>query len=249
MTTTPVAPSPVLQRLFRGHQEVLRAELAQARAAIDHPTLKGDASEGGWVTMLARHLPRRYRVCRGVVVDSVGGSSDQIDVIIHDAQYCPLFQEKGGTCFVPAESVYAVFEVKQEINAGYLGDAGQKVASVRRLGRTSAPILDRGREREARDVPPILGGLLALDSGWVDGLGKSFREAMKNLTLEEALDLGCVLEGGYFEKPAGASHGDLLTAGPDMALATFFVRLVHRLQKIGTVPAIDWAAYAAALTR
>jgi hypothetical protein len=41
---------------------------------------------------------------------------------------------------VPAEGVYAAFEAKQTINANLVGYAQSKVASVRRLHRTSLPI-------------------------------------------------------------------------------------------------------------
>jgi hypothetical protein len=247
MTGAPARAPAVLQQLFRGHQEVLQAELTLARQAIGHPTLKGDASESSWGTMLSRHLPRRYRACRGVVVDSAGGVSDQIDIIVHDAQYCPLFNESANACFVPAESVYGVFEVKQEIPAAYVAEAGRKVASVRRLRRTSAPIVDRGLEREARVVSPILGGILALEATWTDGFGESFKTAMSQLDSERQLDIGCAVTAGYFELPTGAAPDELVTCGAELAVARFFLRLVHRLQRLGTVSAIDWTAYAAAL--
>src|SRR2546426_9115632 len=147
---------PVLPRLFFQLQRALRAALELARGAIDHPTSKGDVSEAQWRKMLAKHLPQRYRVSKGQVVDSRGGISEQMDVIIHDAHYCPLFLHEEGTCFVPAESVYAVFEAKQELDAAYVKAAGAKAASVRRLFRTTAPILDRGEKKPARTHTEIL---------------------------------------------------------------------------------------------
>jgi len=156
----------VLQRLFMEHQRVLRAELQLSRSAVDHATSKGDVSEAQWRKMLSKHLPQRYRVCKGHVVDSRGGVSEQIDVIVHDAHYCPLFLDEDCACFVPAESVYAVFEAKQELTARYVTGAGQKAASVRRLFRTNASIVDRGQVRPPRTPTPILAGVLALASGW-----------------------------------------------------------------------------------
>jgi hypothetical protein len=40
-------------------------------------------------------------------------------------------------------------------------------------------------------------------------------------------------------------HGkeELVIAPSDAALVTFFLRLVHRLQAVGTIPAIEWPAY------
>ena len=230
----------VLERLFLEHQRALTAALELARGAIDHPTSKGDVSEAQWRKMLAKHLPQRYRVCKGQIVDSRGGISEQIDVIIHDAHYCPLFLDEEGTCFVPAESVYAVFEAKQELTAAYVQAAGRKAASVRRLFRTSTTIMDRGVEKSARALPEIIGGVLALGSGWVDGLADNFKKAILALDRRERLDLGCVLRAGAFEVTA---DGQLVIARRDAALVSFFLRLVHRLQAIGTVPAIEWPAY------
>lgn len=231
-----------LKALFLGHQETLRAALVQARTGIAHPTLKGDASEGRWRSMLERHLPRRYRVCRGVVVDSDGTQSHAIDVIVHDAHFCPLLLDQDGACFVPAESVYAVFEVKQTLTAGEIAYAGEKAASVRQLRRTSAPIVDCGETRPARKMTPILAGVLTLEAEWIDGLGASFSRAIEKLPIDQQLDLGCALATGAFERnlPDG-----LVTVYPaETALVSFFVRLVDRLQRIGTVPAVDWKHYA-----
>ena len=233
----------VLHRLLLGHQSTLRAELERAREGIPHATLKGNASEEEWRRMLDRHLPRRYRVCTGQVVDSRGACSDQIDVIVHDAHYCPLFLEAGGSCFVPAESVYAVFEVKQALTADYVSAAGRKAASVRRLHRTSAPILERGVEQAARDIPPVLAGVMTLAATWADGLGEGFRAAVRKLNPKERLDIGCALTVGAFEVMPGDDPGHPVVYPADAALVTFFLRLVHRLQLLGTVPAIEWGAY------
>lgn len=234
----------VLQRLLRGHQATLQSALTHARDAVPHPTLKGDASEQRWREMLTTHLPRRYRVCNGMVVDSSGNCSEQIDVIVHDANFCPVFmQATDGCCFVPAESVYGVFEVKQELDSDYVTAAGAKVASVRRLHRTSAPIVDRGERHPPRALPEILGGVLSLTTVWADGLGEGFRAALSKLQPSERLDLGCSLEACAFEVLAGGEVANPRVYAGDEALVTFFIRLVHRLQAVGTVPAIDWDAY------
>lgn len=231
----------VLQKLLFGHQRTLEAELVRGRESHTHGGMKGEASEEQWRDMLGRHLPRRYRVCKGMVVDSHGGCSDQIDVIIHDANFCPLFLESGGSCFVPAESVYAVFEVKQELTSQYVVEAGQKAASVRALHRTSTRIIDCGVEQPARKLHHILGGALSLTTVWNGSLSDGFVEALSRLDPESTLDLGCALRAGAFEHAQGFQGPTIYP--PETALVAFFLRLVHRLQCIGTVPAIDWAAY------
>jgi len=232
-----------LQRLFVGHQNQLLAALKSDRDSIDHAVLKGTSSEVHWRDMLSTHLPRRYRVATGIVVDYEGNKSEQIDVIIHDAHYCPLFRDEGGSSFVPAESVYAVLEAKQEINAEYLGDAADKAESVRALSRTSGPLIDRGEEQAPRELPRVLAGIIALTCGWKDGLETSFRENLVKHPDNRAIDLGCALDAGAFEVPVDRNFGDVEVTPANTALVSFFLALVRRLQALGTVPAIDWYEY------
>jgi len=240
---TPPDEHPVLRRLFLGHQEQLRAALGASRGAIDHAGLKGAASEAHWRGLLETHLPRRYRVTTGVVVDCRGGQSQQIDIIVHDAHYCPRFLNQEGMSFVPAESVYAVLEAKQEINGSHLGAAANKAESVRRLERTSAPIMDRGREMPARDLPPIIAGIVTLTSHWADSLGPTFREQLARHTGQRTINIGCALHTGGFEVPESCDPGGVDIWPADTALVRFFLVLVRRLQRLATVPAIDWSMY------
>ncbi|WP_212743006.1 DUF6602 domain-containing protein [Sphingopyxis sp. 2PD] len=103
-----------LAALFADFHDKIERELATARR-LGHPTEKGDASEQVWNDVLNHYLPHRYESRKGFVVDSRGAFSQQIDVIIHDRQYSPFVFSFKGTDVVPAESVYAVFEAKQEL--------------------------------------------------------------------------------------------------------------------------------------
>ena len=94
--------------------------------------------------MFNDHLPIRYRTEKSFVVDSKGRLSDQIDAVIFDGQYSPLVLNHAGLLYVPAESVYAVFEVKQTLSKAHVEYAGDKARSVRRLERTSVPIHHAG---------------------------------------------------------------------------------------------------------
>lgn len=48
--------------------------------------------------------------------------------------------------YIPAESVYAVFEVKQDVE-GHIEYAAKKVESVRKLKRTSISMVASGKLR------------------------------------------------------------------------------------------------------
>lgn len=75
-----------------------------------------------------------------------------------------------GGIHIPAESVYAVPEVKQDLTKEQIEYAGEKIASVRRLRRTSAEFMHAtGRSRTT--PKPILGGIVTYESGWSPPLG------------------------------------------------------------------------------
>ena len=196
-------------------------------------------------------LPTRYAVDKAFVVDSCGHQSLQLDVVVYDRHFTPLFWEMGGALFLPAESVYAVFEAKQELNLGYLREAGEKVASVRRLHRTNGPIVHAGGTVDKPKPPPrVLGGLLAGRSSWNPPFGQSLREGLDNLAEDERIDLGCGLEHGGFELPESAKAvSDLVSAGADVGLAFVAMRLRARLQQMGSVPAMNIDAYTSVLSQ
>src|SRR5664279_2966819 len=118
----------------------IEKRLATARKSFGHAPTKGDASEAVWLELLSTYLPQRYQVTTAHVVDSEGKFSDQIDAVIFDRQYWPFIFTFQGQKIIPAESVYAVFEAKQTLNAELVGYAREKCASVRMLRRTSLPI-------------------------------------------------------------------------------------------------------------
>ena len=171
-------------------------DLERARQSFGDPGTMGDASEAIWLEILNKHLPRRYRADKAHVVDSRGEFSDQIDVVVYDRQYSPRIFSYAKQTIIPAESVYAVFEVKQTLNAEHVRYALKKAASVRRLHRTSLPIPHAGGIYPPRQPIPILGGLLTLKSDWKPALGKPLLAALCNGKGDGRLDLGCVAASG-----------------------------------------------------
>ena len=194
--------------------------------------------------MLQKKLPKRYCVSDAFVIDSTGGRSDQIDLVIYDRQYSPFLFNHHGICYIPAESVYAVFEVKQEISQATIRDAVSKAASVRALARTNVRIPTVDGRRARRDLYPILSGLLCLDSSWSPPLGKPLLDALKASPVEGRLDLLCALKHGTVEirYPEGGEI-EVDRSAPDTALIFFFLRLLERLQGLGTAPAMDLRKY------
>lgn len=230
-----------LIELLGGLHDDIQQRLATARKTFAHTTTKGNASENVWLELFQNYLPHRYQAATAHVVDSLGAFSDQIDVVIFDRQYSPFIFKFQGQTIVPAESVYAVFESKQSINAGEVSYAQKKIASVRHLYRTSLPIPSAGGPLPAKPLHRIIGGLVTFESDWNPPLGESLIAALSEGTPDEKLDLGCAAAHGMFSCDANGCH----TAAPQGKAATAFLfELIARLQTCATVPMIDIRAYA-----
>ncbi len=230
-----------LPEVLRELHKSVEDRLAACRRSLGHPGTKGDASEEVWRSLLATYLPKRYQVEKAFVVDSDGQFSQQIDLVIFDRQYSPFIFTIEGEIVVPAESIYGVFEAKQVINSDNVRYAGEKVASVRRLHRTSLPIPHAGGTYAPRPLPQITGGLLCLDSAWNPPLGDVLLGSLEAGGPEQRLDLGCVAAHGCFR--FDADKGFTITPHTKAATA-FLFELITRLQARATVPMIDVAAYA-----
>ena len=233
-----------LQKLLHALDADIATQLARSRELLGHPVDKGDASEALWLELLGKYLPQRYQVRRAHVVDSTGQFSDQIDVVIHDRQYSPFVFTYQESEVVPAESVYATFEVKQTLDAANVAYAREKIESVRRLHRTSLPIPSASGLQPAKPLHHILGGLLSLASTWNPPLGEPLKNAVTSAIPNQQIDLICVAGTGTLERLADGTIAIDLTPG---AGARFLLTLIARLQEIATVPMIDVRAYAASL--
>lgn len=228
-----------LERMLNGLHQRVERELRMARETVGHNPTLGESSQKVWIRLLDTYLPERYRARTGTVMDSDGSFSDQIDVVIFDRQYSPLLFEFEGAVVIPVEAVYAVFESKQELKGHFVGYAQKKVASVRRLKRTSItiPTINGSFKKTPQH---ILGGFLALEADYRKSLEGVLVEHLKAERGEGRLDLGCVASLGTF----GCGGADSTEARFDEKAATSFLfELLSRLQACGTAPAIDFRAY------
>lgn len=231
-----------LTRLLSGLHDDIQQRLETVRKSFGHPGTKGDASEGVWLKLLQTYLPKRYQATTAHIVDSLGAFSEQIDVVVFDQQYSPFIFRYEGQTIIPAESVYAVFEAKQTANAEQVKYARKKVASVRRLCRTSLPIPYAKGTYPAKPIIPIYGGLLTFESDWSPALGKSFRKVLGNGGDDDRLDMGCFAAHGWFY--FDQQNNDYKIHNGGKPATAFLFKLIAQLQFSGTVPMIDIQAYA-----
>lgn len=250
-----------LKEMFAGLQTEMNAALKINRLAIPHQGSKGDATEDKWIEFLRTYLPKRYDVDKAMVIDHEGNVSQQIDIVLYDVFYTPFIFNHDGFKYIPAEGVYAVFEVKQDIknNIEY---AGKKIESVRKLKRTSIPMICTGCIHPARPLSPILDGILSSTSSYEQT--NTIKENLKKLTGMQSLDLCCCADKYSFYIEYDKSFAEfkgteikeicelydsrkvkdvIFNHHSENSIFTFFLQLVQYLKLIGTVPAIDINAY------
>ena len=237
-----VADMAWMREAFIDVQAELALKLKRAAQSIAHAGTQGGVTEDHWIEVLRAYLPKRYEVAAGFVIDSRGVRSQQIDLIVYDRHFTPTLLDQQQHRYVPAEAVYAVIEAKPHLDKNYLEYAGEKAASVRRLHRTSVQICHAGGTYPAQEPFPIVAGIVAPRSSWADGLGESFQRHLP-VAGPERLDCGCALDDGAFD----LFDGTLQLQPASTALIAFLFRLLAKLQSLGTVPAIDWGAYARVL--
>jgi len=240
-----VTPENNLRRLFAALQDELLAGL-KANKVIDHPGAKGAATEADWLKVLQQHLPQRYSADRAIVIDAHGDVSDYLDIVIYDRQYSPVIFARNREQYIPAESVLATFEVKQTLNAANVKYAGDKIASVRRLHRTSADVHTLEGVKPGRKPCYVTGGILTTTADWQPAFGDAYLKALGELDANQRIDLGCSLAHGAFR--ASYDKGLATEQSTDASsLVSFFMWLLMDLQPKANAPAIDWNEYIKAL--
>lgn len=248
-------PEIKLSVLYDAMQKEMLQKLQTGAIPLIHPGSKGDNTEANWIAWFRAYLPERYKVDKAIIIDSTGQQSEQMDMVIYDAQYSYLVFHQGDTKLIPAESVYAVFEVKQDLTKDHIEYAGKKARSVRSLLRTSTLIKHAGGQYHPKPLHEIVSGILTTRSGWTTSIADKVAANVRRLGHEDRLDFVCSISDSTFvidnntfvDQYDPAATPSIRYCGKDESLVFLLLNLLHRLQKIGTVPAIDFSRYAASI--
>ncbi|MXZ25070.1 MAG: hypothetical protein F4Y80_09440 [Caldilineaceae bacterium SB0665_bin_21] len=108
------------------------------------PGLVGSARETPTRKRLEHLLPSGIAVGSGCVIDSYGGTSKQMDVVLYENHLCPEYSinDDPATTYYPCEGVIAVGEIKSCMASTDLEDTFAKIASVKKLRRFARPKTD-----------------------------------------------------------------------------------------------------------
>ena len=135
-----------------------QADLALAKlrdsSTSGNPSIKGASREAAIREFVRCFLPRSYAIGHGEVFSAGNDRSRQVDVIIHDDLFSPVFKTDDGGILVPCDAVYGTAEVKTRLDSNGWELALENVESVKRLER--APADDWGLERTGGPAMDIL---------------------------------------------------------------------------------------------
>jgi len=258
-----------LKELFTGLQAQMIAQLNTNRNYISHSGSKGDALENAWIEWLRKYLPNRYSVDKAIVIDHKGNTSHQIDVVIYDNWFTPFIFSQNGFHYIPAEGVYAVFEVKPDISGSSdsksnIEYAAEKIESVRMLKRTTTKIISVGKPQEPRGLTKIVGGILTSTKSGSRNNNKTLENHLKDQKGFKSIDFGCIADyGSFYVSYKGEedltiqdfderyekyylkrSYKEAVFSKTENSMVTFFMQLTKCLQQsIGTVQAINLQRY------
>lgn len=127
-----------LNEIFEEISKTMRSDFDRSRFAIQiHPGLKGEAGENIVKQFLGNYIPKSLGITGGILVDSNGNRSKQLDVIIYDADKTPILFQSENIRVIPVECAYAVIEIKSKLNGKELSKIFTNMDSVRNLKKVA----------------------------------------------------------------------------------------------------------------
>lgn len=229
--------------LFNGMQKSMLDSLESVRKIVKHGPAKGSYTEKDWINVLDNFLPNRYDITKAFIIDSNDSISEEIDIVVYNKHHSPLFFSKNGINYIPVESVYAIFEVKQDFNKTTFDYAKKKFKSVRGLKPVSGHITDRGKIEKPRPPYEIIGVILTTNTTWRTPFSNPLLKYINQLEDSQKINLGCVLNCGSFLINYKSDVDRISFSNKNDSLITFFLNLWSSLQPIGSSYAIDYTVY------
>jgi len=127
-----------LGELFDGVARKIEIDFEKLTGLPSHPGIVGTCRENVLKDFLSAYLPSRFRIESGIVIDALGGRSKQMDVVIYEANYTPVFEIAGRQRFYPCETVVAVGQVKTDVGSrAVMQECLDNISSAKRLDRSN----------------------------------------------------------------------------------------------------------------
>jgi hypothetical protein len=123
------------QTIFAQAARKLRQDFDEL-SVVPHNGLKGNEAEKLVKVFLKEHLPKRFSVGSGFIIDRSDNVSKQTDVIIYDALNCPVYRASEDAAIFPSDNVAAVVEVKSCLDKKQLILSFENILATKQLAKT-----------------------------------------------------------------------------------------------------------------
>jgi hypothetical protein len=249
-----------LERIFEVTAKKMKLEWEQVKDSLDHSGNKGTALETIVIEYLRPYLPRNLGMISGEIAGSNGISTKQMDIIIYDEFKAPRLFDKGNIRVIPIECVYAVIEVKANINSqDVVDEIFENMSSVKNLEKTgfhdTKGNIIHTVDLYGKDwsIWPVHYFVFAIDSMKLETLANKIHEKHEsnNCEVSKRIDCVCVLEKGVIMNRLESSKYSALPT-PNSVLTwhesenpfLFFYYLISRFVNQAWIPNFDFIKFA-----
>lgn len=235
------------ENLFAASSRKLQATLDEARAALQHRGLKGAVNEKAFADAIQGYIPSSIGVCTGEIIDSNGGQSRQVDVLLFDQATTPRIFARDDINVLPIEAVYAAIEVKTHLNKAAIEDAFENMKSIKTLDRTAYHPNRALTNKMLYDMPSehwrIQFFIFAYESDNLDTVLEHVERLNATQPIDKRIDMVCVLDKGLVInlspeglQPMPLAHTKLIAKPSSKSLLTFYALLIHLLGQATNEP-------------
>ena len=190
------------QSIFEQAARKLRQDFEEL-SVVPHSGLKGNQAEKLVKTFLKGHLPKRFDVGSGFILDHFDNVSKQTDVIVYDAFNCPVYRASDEAGIFPSDNVAAVIEVKSRLDKEQLILSFENILATKRLSKRTA-------EAPFFITSQTLGCLFAFESSIsLDKIAEHYTDLTKKHGVGHHIDIILVLDKGtvaMWSRPQSFQH-------------------------------------------
>jgi hypothetical protein len=198
------------QQIFALAAKKLRQDFREL-STVPHNALKGQEAEKLVRRFLAEHLPKRFGVGSGFIIDQNDTLSRQSDVVIYDAHNCPVYRASEDAAIFPSENVAAVVEVKARLDKEKLSEAAENIAAAKSLAKAETP------ELPTLVTTQTFGCVFAFESSLTMAmLASHYAEHVRSRGIGRHIDLVLVLDRAVITlaaKPRGLDWAPVFATG------------------------------------
>jgi Domain of unknown function (DUF6602) len=202
------------QEIFAKAAKKLRQDFRELSETVPHNAVKGQEAVKLVKEFLAGHLPKRFDVGAGFIIDQNNSRSKQSDVIIYDAYNCPVYRVSDDAAIFPNDNVAAVVEVKSRLDKKRLLEAFENIAAVKSLAKSETPKWAEPRRSKVATRIQTVGCVFAFKSSLtMETLRSHYIEEVQSRGLGPHIDLILVLDRGILTlviKPPGNDWGPVI---------------------------------------